>query len=409
MKIAYLTSRYPAVSHTFIRREVAMLRRKGIPVETFSVRRAEEEDVPSSDDRDERERTWSILPIGPLDFLSSHLRTATRKPVSYLKTLALALSERPRGVRAFVWSLLYFGEAVPLARELERRSVSHLHNHFANAGGDVGFLASKLSGIPWSVTLHGTADFEGPPHLLGRKIVDSEFAVCVSHFGRAQALRVVPKEHWDKVIVARCGVELGQIPERAPGRDDGAPARVLTVGRLSSEKGHVGLVDAFDAAFRDRDVELHVVGSGPELSDIQQEVARRGLDNRVKFLGALSARDVLLQMANADVFALPSLMEGLPVVLMEAMAVGVPVVAPRLSGIPELVEDGVSGLLFTPANWRELGEKMALALDDRALRQRLVRAARAKVEGEFSIDEAVAPLFERFGGRDVGHGEPGSP
>lgn len=409
MKIAYLTSRYPAVSHTFIRREVATLRRRGINVETFSVRRSDEAELPSSDDREERERTWSILPIRFGDLVSSHVQTVSRKPLSYLKTLALALSQRPRGIRALVWSLLYFGEAVPLARELERRSVSHLHNHFANAGGDVGFLASKLSGLPWSVTLHGTADFEGPPELLERKIVDSEFAVCVSHFGRAQALRVVPTEHWDKVVVARCGVELGKIPEHASERDPNAPARILTVGRLSSEKGHVGLIAAYDAALRDRHAELIIVGSGPELSNIQAEVVRRGLGERVKFLGALSAREVLLQMASADVFALPSLMEGLPVVLMEAMAVGLPVVAPRLSGIPELVEDGVNGLLFTPANWLELGEKLARVLDDEELSERLVRAARAKVEREFSIDEAVAPLFERFGGGAPERVEPGKP
>lgn len=395
MKIGYLVSRYPAISHTFIRREVAELRKRGLTIETFSVRRSPRRELLTEEDRREDRKTWSVLPVEAHRLVGAHLAAAATRPGAYLKTLAEALSQRSPGARSALWSLFYFAEAVVLARELQRRNVNHLHTHFANAGGEVGFLSAFFLGIPWSVTLHGTADFDNPV-TLGRRIAKSRFACCVSHFGRAQALRATDPQHWDRVFVSRCGLELSHLPAPKTKPDSGR-FRLLTVGRLSAEKAHTGLIQAFAAVRRaGLDAELVIVGEGPERPRILAEIAERGLKPWVKLLGALPPGRVFEEMSQADVFVLPSLMEGLPVVLVEAMAIGTAVVAPRLSGVPELVQDNVTGILFTPADFEELGEKIVLLLRDAQKKQQLEATAREHVAADFAIDRAVLPLYQRF-------------
>ncbi len=217
MKIGYLCSRYPSVSHTFIRREVEALRNLGVDLETFAVRRTEDQEIISDEDRRDRDTTWSILPRGPLDLVRSNLRSLVRRPRAYVSTLVKALHHRIPGAKSGLWSLFYFVEALRLAEELERRGIDHLHNHFSNAGGDVGYLATRYLGIGWSVTLHGSSDFDGPNRpLLGRKIAAADFVACVTHFGRALAMHASDPAHWDRIVLVRCGIDLSSMPFRAP-------------------------------------------------------------------------------------------------------------------------------------------------------------------------------------------------
>lgn len=396
MRVAYLVSQYPASSHTFIRREVLALRARGIEVQTFSVRRPAAEECTSDDDRAARDETVYVLPASPRRIVSAHAHAAATRPGQYLAALRSSLDHRVPGTHGLTRSVIYFVEAIVLARELERSGAEHLHNHFANAGANVGRLAAGFLGLPWSLTLHGISETDYPAGvMLAKKIRAARFVVCVSYYGLAQAMRLVPPDQWPKLFVGRCALDLDALPPRSA--ETHQRRRVICVGRLSAEKGHHGLLQAFRAV-RDggTDVELVLVGDGPDRDDLVVAVGALELTEHVTFLGRLPERDTLAEIARSDVLVLASFMEGLPVVLMEAMALQVPVIAARVAGIPELVDDGEEGLLFTPGRWSELTESLDELLADAGLRAKMGRAGRAKVESEFEIGRAVTPLADRL-------------
>ena len=400
MRIAYLTSQYPAASHTFIRREVEALRSLGWQIDTFSVRTPAVDETQAEADRSEAGRTFYILSQSPFAFLAAHLGALFTKPARYFRTFALALGHRAPGGRGLLLAFAHFAESVLLARELERRHVDHLHNHFANSAATVGLLASRLLGIGWSFTMHGISETDFPAGLmLGRKIEAARLVACVSYFGRAQGMRLVAPKHWEKMHVVRCGVPFDRLPLREPeGRNT---KTLICVGRLSPEKGQAGLLRSF-AQLRGRheDVRLRLVGDGPERQALEALAAELGLTDRISFLGRMSEAEALAEIARSDILVLPSLMEGLPIVLMEAMALGVPVIASRVAGIPELVEDGTGGLLFAPSDWDELTSCIERLLTDDALCRALADHAKRKVNEEFDVRksaEMLARLFERAG------------
>jgi colanic acid/amylovoran biosynthesis glycosyltransferase len=397
MRIAYLVSQYPASSHTFIRREVDALRARGFAIDTFSIREPSAAERGAVPDKAAFDSTFYVLPFEVLRLLHSHTEALATRPVRYLRTLGLALKHRVPGAKALAWSLAHFAEAIVLAQELKRREVGHVHNHFANSGANVGLLATRFLGLPWSLTLHGISETDYPAGLLlGAKLEAADFAACVSSFGKAQAMRTVSPEHWSKFVIVRCALDLQALPPRQTVRRE--RLRVVCVGRLSPEKGHIGLLEAFAAARkRGHDAELVLVGDGPERERIERRIAELGLDGAVLLRGRLSEADTLAEIAGSDLLVLASFMEGLPVVLMEAMALGLPVIAPRVAGVPELVQDGVHGCLFAPAAWDELAESLHKLLSDSGLRARLSQANRARIEAEFEITKAVAPLEQRFG------------
>jgi glycosyltransferase involved in cell wall biosynthesis len=393
--IGYFTTEYPSVSHTFIRREVTALRRRGLELRTFSLRRPPADSPLGESDLRERAQTWYLQPPAILGVLAAHLRELLRSPARYFRALAIAIRHRTPGVRATVWSFFYFAEGVILADALRKARVRHLHVHFAHAAADVARVACFLCGVSWSLMLHGTADFEYPAVLtLGDKLRAARFTACASYFVRAQALRKLEPEFWDRLIVVRCGVE---IPEHVAAAKRGGATHVVCVGRLSPEKGHHGLLRAL-AELQGTVPPLRVtfVGDGPMRADLESRARSLGLSDCVEFAGARSEEGVMQVLASADLFALASLMEGLPVVLMEAMALGLPVVAPRVAGIPELVTDGREGLLFQPSDWGELKAQLRRLLTDAELRARLGAAGRARVTQEFAIERAVDPLWKRF-------------
>jgi colanic acid/amylovoran biosynthesis glycosyltransferase len=395
-RIGYLVSQYPAVSHTFIRREIQALRRRGLAIDTFSVRRPPESERLGTADQEERARTFYILPVALRSLLVAHLAAAARRPLAYFATLCESLRHRVPGLRAWLWSLFYFAEAIVLARELERRGIAHLHNHFGNPGANVGMLACRFLGLGWSLTLHAISEFDYPYGvMLPRKLRAARFAACVSSYTMAQAMRICDPADWTKLFVVRCGVNFAALPARE--RRGSPPLRVLCVARLAPEKGHLGLIDAFAQVLeRGLAAQLRLVGDGPERARIEARIAERGIDKHCMVLGQRSEEEALDEIACADVLVNASFMEGLPVVLMEALGLGVPVVAPRIAGIPELVEDGVCGLLFTPADWDELGRCLARLLGDPQLRARLADAGAARVRTEFDADRACVPLHARL-------------
>jgi glycosyltransferase involved in cell wall biosynthesis len=388
-----------------------------LEVETFSIRRP----PPSLHENEETKRTWYLFPVSIPTLLASH-GWAMRHPAAYFRTLSLALSHRPDGLKGLAYAVVYFLESMPVARMASRRSVDRIHNHFANAAANVGMFASEYLGIPWSFTVHGTAEFDPPAGwTLPDKVRRADLVACANAFNRAQIMRFTDPEHWPKLRLVRCGLDPAELPDEDPSpgsRDPTSQLEVLHVGRLSPEKGQLGLLSAFAGCVADGiDARLTIVGDGPMRAALQDRAAELGLGPRVRFAGVLSVRDVLRQMKASDLFVLSSFMEGLPVVLMEAMACGVPCIAPAVAGIPELIEDGRTGVLFPASDWEALGAaliRLGHAPEERAA---MSAAGRDRVLRLHHVDAVVAPLVDAFRGgarqsegpRDSAHtgGRPG--
>jgi len=397
--LAYLTSVYPAVSHTFIQREIAALRDLGFSVETCSMRRPGPDHLTGSEEKQAANSTFYIIESArnPLVLLRATLSSLAR-PGRLAKTLALAWSTAQPGARGMLKQLFYFGEAVILAYHLRRETIDHLHNHFADPSANVAMLASALSNIPFSFTLHGPAELYEPQKWhLATKTAHAAFVACISHFARSQAMYFSAPEHWAKLRIIHCGV----IPERyvrpAPPPHDGL--HLVFVGRLTPIKGLRVLLDAFGHACAARQgLTLTLVGDGDDRAHLETLAHEKGV--AVRFLGFQSQEGVADAISQADALVLPSFAEGLPVVLMEALAAGKPVIATRVAGVAELVEDGVSGYLVSAGDTDGL-TKQIIALADTAPENRaeMGAAGQAKVRAEFDVRAEAARIGALFAGK----------
>jgi glycosyltransferase involved in cell wall biosynthesis len=406
MRIAYITSRYPTVSHTFVLREVQALRRSGVDVRTVSVKRVAPSELLSQVAQDEDASTWAIRPVSGLRLVWDHLIAAASAPRAYAGTLRLAVSSRKGLGRDRAWAFAYFAQAIRLWCWARRNDVEHLHGHFANVGSDVSMFAAEFgrrSGkgpASWSFTMHGPAEFfEVRAHRLADKTRAAAFVACISDFCRSQLMGLVEEDHWDKLIVVHCGVDLDEyLPPQRSSWPKAAALEILCIGRLASVKGHVLLVDALAElhAAGYAQARLTLVGDGPRRSAILQHVRRRGLEAHVTYLGALGQDEVRELFTTADVFCLPSFAEGVPVVLMEAMASEVPVIASKIMGIPELVTDGEDGLLLAPGRTDLITQALVRLIEDPELAARIGAAGRQTIAEGFTSQEAAARLVAAF-------------
>jgi glycosyltransferase involved in cell wall biosynthesis len=385
LRVAYMTGEYPRATDTFIQREVAALRAQDVHVETFSVRRPHERETVGPEQQAERAGTCYLIPACPLDLLKSHASLLRASPSRYFEAFTLALRVRPPGFKALMLQLAYFAEAGLVARRLHAHQLGHLHNHFSNSSCSVAMLAARLAGVTFSFTMHGPAEFFEPRYWrIDEKVRRALFVCCISHFCRSQAMVFAPQDKWDRLHIVHCGVDPRAFGP--PVRHEGTGRRLLFVGRLAAVKGLPVLLETLASLRADRpDVVLTIAGDGPDRARLEGQARELGIASNVRFLGYQSQAQVReLLMRETDVFAMASFAEGVPVVLMEAMAAGVPVVATRIAGVPELVEDGISGFLVPPGNCEALAERISALLDDPALRQRFGRAGRAEVEAEFN-------------------------
>jgi colanic acid/amylovoran biosynthesis glycosyltransferase len=404
MRVGYLASHYPAVSHTFVLREIHALRKLGVEVETFSIHRTPTDQLLADADREEAARTYTVLPVRALDFAASHLAAFARSPSSYLSTLGLAVRRANPGLRGRLWGLFYFAEAMPIWRAAKRRRIHHLHAVFGDVASDVALLVTRYAGNDWtwSMAIHGPDEFSDVRGAnLADKLAAARFVIAISDFGRSQLMTVSDEERWDDIHVVRCGLDPKAFPveEHAehPRAADTDNAHIVCVGRLIHVKGQALLIQAV-AELRERGLEarLTLVGAGPERANLEQLGSRLRISEHIVFAGAVGQDHIQSIYRSADVFCLPSLAEGLPVVFMEAMALRIPVVASRIMGVPELVEHGRTGLLVTPARLDLLVDALARVLADPALRERLAGEARKKVLAEFDVNASAAKLREIF-------------
>lgn len=390
--LAYLVSAYPAISHTFILREVRQLRTLGHRIVTASINRADrkpEQMEPA--ERAEAEATYVVKQHGTAGALSALMFWALRTPLVLLATLRFGLRLRSGG-KAWWSGLAYAVEAAMVARWMRREGAQHLHVHFGNAGASVGVLVKRLTACHLSYTIHGPDEFdEVQGQHLALKMREADAVVCISQFARGQLMRITDPAHWGKFRVCRLGVEPGQF--RFALRSAGPVTQLLCVGRLTPAKGQILLVQAL-AQLRDADLLFHLtlVGAGPDRARIEAAIAAHGLGHHITLTGALTQDEVRERLARADVFVLPSLAEGIPVVLMEAMSCGVPCVTTPVNGIPELVLHDQTGLLATPGDVASLAARLRQLIEQPALRRSLALAARDKVRRDFDLHRNVAAL-----------------
>jgi glycosyltransferase involved in cell wall biosynthesis len=360
MRVAYLVNQYPKVSHSFIRREIRALETLGVAIERISLRECGEELV-DPEDRREREQTHVVLAGGLGGLLFGLTWCAATRPLALLRAgrLTAQLARRtPRSWRH--WA--YLAEAAALAARYGTDPPAHIHAHFGTNSAAVALLWSVLSGIPFSFTVHGPEEFDRPESLgLDLKIAQACFVVGVSDFGRSQLMRWCPNDQWKKLHVVHCGVDDSFLDATAAPVAD--VARFVCVGRLCEQKGHGLLVEAAARLAQEGEsFELVLVGDGPLRPQIEKQLRECGLEGRVRITGWKSGAEVTKEIVASRAMVLPSFGEGLPVVLMEAMALERPVISTFVAGIPELVAPGICGWLVPAGSVEALCDAMRSAL-----------------------------------------------
>ena len=394
-KIAYLTGEYPRASDTFIQREVAALRDLGHEVQTCSIRRTGVEHLVGPEQRSEQAQTFHVLEAVKSTLFLRALGQNLRQPARFLSALKLAWSTAPKGIKGRLYQMIYLAEAMVLATKLQDAGVTHLHNHIAKASCTVAMLASHLSGIPYSFTIHGPDIFFEPHHWrIDEKAARAKFVACISNFARSQLMCFAKPADWDRFHIVHCGIQ----PDRYTPTEVAEP-HLLFVGRLAGVKGvPILLQSVADLAADIPDLRLTLIGDGPDRADLETKARDIGIADRCDFVGYKSQSEVAEALTHASLFVLPSFAEGVPVVLMEAMAAGVPVLTTRIAGIPELVEDGVSGKLVAPGDTDALTGALKDLLSPSTDRRAMGQAGRDKVTQDFNIATEAAKLSALFQG-----------
>ncbi|HEX3755645.1 MAG TPA: glycosyltransferase family 4 protein [Rhizomicrobium sp.] len=393
-RVAYVVSEYPKVSHSFIRREILALERRGWRILRVAMRGWDSILVDPADIQ-ERNKTLFVLKGGMLPLAGATLRALVTAPGRFFAALSLAVQMMHHSDRPFVWHLIYLAEACWMLPHLKRQQIDHLHAHFGTNPAEVAMLASALIGGTYSLTVHGPEEFDRAPSIhLREKIRRAELVVAISSFGRSQLFRLVGQESWEKIQVVHCGIDRTFSDETE--RDASGSRRLVCVGRLCEQKGQLLLVKAAALlAAEGRAFELVLVGDGEHRPMIEALIARLDLGSHVRVTGWASADQVKSEMLAARALILPSFAEGLPVVLMEAMALGRPVLTTYVAGIPELVIDGETGWLFPAGSIDDMLAAMRACLDSPEEKlERMGRAARIRALERHDIDGQAARLSD---------------
>ncbi len=409
IRLAYLVSRYPAVSHTFILREVLRLRELGFEIAVASINPPDQppENLTAAE-RAEMERTYYVKQHGVLGAATAKLATLATRPGGFFRGLKFALRLGGTDLKKLAYSLFYFVEALMIGRWMARGKLTHLHVHFATPAATVALIASRIFPISFSMTVHGPDEFyDAPGYFLSQKIAGATFICCIGAYARSQLMKLSPPDHWNKFEISPLGVDPALFAPR-PFRAEPHPFEIICVGRLTPAKGQAILLDAMARLRADsREVRLRFVGDGPDRATLERIAIERGLGGVVGFEGAVNQDRIRELYAAADVFALASFAEGIPVVLMEAMAMTIPCVTTFITGIPELIRDGQDGLLVAPSDAEGLAAAIARLMDDAELRQRLGAAGRARVEDKYNLHrniDRLAAIFRRRLSGESGHG-----
>ncbi|MCG5058525.1 MAG: glycosyltransferase [Limnoraphis sp. WC205] len=396
MKIAYLVNQYPKVSHSFIRREILAVEATGIEVLRFSVRSLEDELVDEAD-KQELAKTRFILNVGAIGLLFSVFWVKIRRPLRFFSAIGLAFKIGQKSERGIFYHLIYLAEACVLLRWLLESNVEHIHVHFGTNSTTVAMLCRALGGPTYSFTVHGPEEFDKPQAInLTEKINNASFVVAISSFGKSQLYRWCDYKQWSKIKVVRCGVDRLFI-EQSPVAIPDEP-RFVCVGRLSEQKGHLLLVEAVSQlAAEGIKFKLIFVGDGELRHPIETLMNQLNLKDYIEITGWATNAEVREQILASQALVLPSFAEGLPVVLMEALALRRPALTTYIAGIPELVEPNKSGWLVPAGSIEALTEAMKTVLETpREQLEHMGKYGAERVHHQHNITTEANKLAELF-------------
>jgi glycosyltransferase involved in cell wall biosynthesis len=403
LKVAYIMSRFPKLTETFILYEMLAMRQQGIQVEVYPLLREREEVM-----HPEAEQFVEVAHFQPFispQIVRANLHFLLKKPGIYLKTLWDLLRSNWGSFNFFTGVIGIFPKTVLFAYQMRADNVQHVHAHFASHPAAAGFIIHRLVGIPYSFTAHGS-DLHRDRHMLREKVAEAAFVAAISQYNKELIVSECRGKYPEKVNVVHCGVDTDVFRARShetPFEKGENPFTILCVGTLHEVKGQAYLIEACrQLQHRGLNFECHFVGDGPDKESLTNLVEQAGLSDKVRFHGRLTRDEIARLLLDTDVLATPSVptsdgrREGIPVVLMEAMGSGVPVIGSDLSGIPELVNDQLTGLLVPPRDASALADALERYIKDPGLRQRVGQAGREKVVGEFDLNKNAARLAEYF-------------
>jgi len=390
-RIAYLLHRFPGITDTFIKREICSLQEAGTDVQVISVWEPGEFETTPEILSEWLEDTHFVLPRSALSILKCLFGWMFRSPGRWLGTLNLAFSTSRPGLRGFVYQMYYFVEAMLAADILRQNSVNHVHNHIGDQSGTVTMLAAKLAGIGYSITFHGwPVFFDAKYSRIKEKVLGAQFTRSISYFCRSQLMMFSACEDPTLFKVVHCGLNIEKYAYQAPREKI---SRLFCAARLSPEKGHVFTIQALRILCdMGHNLELRLAGDGPSKNRLKSLARELGIAERVHFLGNLNEQEIIRELRSCDLFVLSSFVEGIPVSAMEAMAVGVPVIATNVAGTSELIEDGRTGLLVRPSDPQALADNIVRMIQDHPFRLRVAELGRQKVMDEFDVDRETAKL-----------------
>jgi colanic acid/amylovoran biosynthesis glycosyltransferase len=397
IRLAYFLSRYPAVSHTFFLKEILGLRQIGFEIEAASVNPP---DRPISQlplrEAEEAGKTYCLKHTSYWEAIHVLVTITFVHPVIALRGLRAALGLTSWDLPRKIYALFYLVEAFLLGRWMRKHDLHHLHVHFGGSVATVAMLAAETWGFDYSMTIHGPEEFyEVEDCYLPRKIERAKFIFCISDFCRSQLMKYCDPAHWDKMHVVRLGVDADEF--KPVSREAEGPLQIVCVGRLVPAKGQHILLRAFSSLHsKGHNLHLRLIGDGPDRASLEKEVAETKLTDYVTFCGSLNHDQAREQLGSADIFALASFAEGIPIALMEAMAMSIPCISTNVAGIPELIRSNIEGLLVPPSSVEALAAALELLILDPALRRRLGDAGRERVLERYNLAVNLKVLAAAF-------------
>jgi glycosyltransferase involved in cell wall biosynthesis len=386
---------YPVTSATFIRREMVALEALGHQVFRFAVRKWDEHLVDPSD-VSERSQTHYLLSNNMVQLIAVSLTEPFINPLNLIKTLSLWAKLLMNSGFQVTRHAAYLMQAIYLCRQMKQRGLKHLHVHYSTNACTVALLASKLTGISYSFTTHGPDELDNTAATsLSSKIQYATFVVAISHYCRAQLIRHSEVQYRDKIAIVRCGISIVPPAEHLESTSQNQDQiNLVCVGRLCPQKDQLGLLKAFsNLATRVPNLRLTLVGDGPMRAAIEHSILALDLENKVTLTGWVDSKRVQHEISQATTLVLPSLAEGLPIVIMEAMALGKPVISTYIAGIPELVVHGENGWLVPASDTNALEAAILEFIQmPSKVREELGQAARECVFAHHQIENSAVQL-----------------
>lgn len=361
MQLAYLTTEYPKASHTFVRRELRALEDLGHDILRVSVRGCDAVVDPA--DLEEAQQTKILLGSDKLPLIMGFLKMLVFSPRKLARATRMTIAMWSCSNRNWIRHLAYLVEATKFYQLTKKHGIEHVHVHFGKNAADVARLAKSMGGPTYSMTIHGPGEFDAPVgYSLGAKVEDSEFTAAISHYGTAQLRRWVHHQHWNKLNVIRCTINDEFLSQRQPLETD--TNQFVCIGRLTPQKGQLLLVEAVAMLVEQGvDVRLVLAGDGEIRDVLEQRIRALGIQEQITITGWIGEADVRRHLLESRAMVLPSFAEGLPVAIMESLALGRPVISTCITGIPELLKDGANGWMITAGCVEDIARAMKEAVE----------------------------------------------